>query len=270
MKKILGMLGTLALLAGTAYAEKIAYLGVATVPVEPVAAYQLNLPDGVGLAVMEIAEDGVVKGKLEEHDILQKLDDQILTSPEQLAVLVRSHKPGDTVRLTTLRKGKEEVFKVTLGETDARRIARHQRGFGGGMMTMPPMPGADPDQFMQQWPHQWHQWQQQMPQNPDDSQNPTPRRSPRVESHAETHSSSIVTETRDGLTVTLTERDGQKTVRAEEDGKVIVDDMPANTEKELKALPDKVRDRLADMKKNLKINTPSAPRPGSHRQDNEI
>ena len=108
MKKILWLLGTLALVAGPAHAEKIAYLGVATMPVEPVAAYQLKLPEGVGLAVMEVAEDGVVKDKLVEHDILQKLDDQILTSPDQLAVLVRSYKPGDTVKLTALRKGKEE------------------------------------------------------------------------------------------------------------------------------------------------------------------
>ena len=35
MKKILWLLGALALVAGTARADKIAYLGVATVPVEP-------------------------------------------------------------------------------------------------------------------------------------------------------------------------------------------------------------------------------------------
>jgi len=81
---------------------------------------------------------------------------------------------------------------------------------------------------------------------------------------------SIITETRDGLTVTLTDHDGQKTVRAEEVGKVIVDDMPANTEKELEALPEKVRARIAEMKKHIKMNTPSAPRPGNHRQDVEI
>lgn len=271
MKKMLGMLGALALLAGTAHAEKIAYLGVATLPVEPVTAYHLNLPEGVGLAIVEITEDGVVKDKLAEHDILQKFDDQILTSPEQLAVLVRSHKPGDTVKLTTLRKGKEEVIKVTLGETTARKMDHQQRGFGGGMMMVPPMAGADPNQLMQQWQRQWRQ--QQGPRQgltPDDDQAPVPRRGPRAESHVESHSTSTITESRDGLTVTITERDGQKTVRAEEDGKVVVSDKPINTDKQLDALPDKVRDRIKEMQKTIKVDTQTTPKNRGSRRTTEL
>ena len=262
MKKILGMLGALALLAGTAHAEKVAYLGVATMPLDPVAAYQLDLPEGVGLAVVEVAEDGVVKGKLVEHDILQKLDDQILTSPEQLAVLVRRHKSGDTVKLTALRKGKEEVIKVTLGETDARKFAQPMRGHGG-IMTMPTMPGGDPSRLMQQW-------QNHQPDN--DADQPTPRRdrNPRIESHVESHSSSTITETRDGLTVTITERDGQRTLRAEEDGKVIVNDKPINTAAQLKALPEKVRDRVSEMQKAIKVETQTAPRTKGNRRTTEL
>ena len=253
MKKILWLLGALALVAGPARAEKIAYLGVATLPVEPVAAYQLNLPEGVGLAVMEVAEDGVVKGQLAQHDILQKLDDQILTSPEQLAVLVRSHKPGDTIKLTTLRKGKEEVLKVTLGAIDARKLAQPLRGYGGGMYGPGLPPGTDPNRMLQQWHRQWQN------QNGDDNLMPqSPRRernNPRVESHAESHSSSVITESRDGLAVTITDLDGQKTVRAEENGKVVVKDKPINTAEQLKALPEKIRDRVTEMQKNIKVDT---------------
>ncbi|MCX7008989.1 MAG: PDZ domain-containing protein [Kiritimatiellaeota bacterium] len=265
MKKILWLVGALALVAGPARAEKIAYLGVATVPMEPVAAYQLNLPEGVGLAVVEVAEDGVVKGKLAEHDILQKLDDQILTSPEQLAVLVRSHKPGDSVKLTALRKGKEEVIKVTLGETDARKFAQPMRGHGGSM-AMPPMPGVDPGRMMQQWQRPW--------QNRDEEATPPQvqrrERGPRTETQTETHSSSVISESRDGLSVTITDRDGQKTVRAEEDGKVIVNDKPINTEAQLKALPDKVRDRVAEMQKTIKVETQMAPRSKGGRHTTEL
>jgi hypothetical protein len=263
MKKLLGMLGALALLAGTAQAEKIAYLGVATLPVEPVTAYHLNLPEGVGLAIVEIAEDGVVKDKLAEHDILQKLDDQILTSPEQLAVLVRSHKPGDTVKLTALRKGKEEVLKVTLGGADARKLARPQNM---PWMT-PPMPGGDPSRMMRQWQQPR---QNRLPDNDADQPAPRRDRSPRVESHVETHSSSTITETRDGLSVTITERDGQKTVRVEEDGKIIVDNKPVNTEAQLKALPDKVRDRVKEMQKTIKVETQTAPRSKGSRRTTEL
>ena len=266
MKKILWLLGALALVAGPARAEKIAYLGVATVPVEPVVAYQLSLPEGVGLAVVEVAEDGAVKGKLAEHDILQKLDDQILTSPEQLAVLVRNHKSGDTVKLTALRKGKEEILKVTLGETDARKLAQPLRGHGGSM-ALPPMPGGDPSRLMQQWQRQWPN---RLPDN--DADQPAPRRdhNPRVESRVESHSSSTITETRDGLTVTITDRDGQKTVRAEEDGKVIVNDKPINTDKQLDALPEKVRDRVRDMQKTIRVETQTAPKTKGGRHTTEL
>ena len=267
MNKMLGLLGALALVAGTVQAEKIAYLGVATMPVEPVAAYQLNLPAGVGLAVMEVAEDGVVKDKLVEHDILQKLDDQILTSPEQLAVLVRSHKPGDTVQLTALRKGKEEILKVTLGAIDARKLAQPQRGYGGSLYGPGMPPGVDPNRMLQQWRHPWQN------QNGDDNpapQAPRRERSPRVESHAESHSSSVITESRDGLTVTLTERDGQKTVRAEENGTVIVTDKPANPEAQLKALPDKIRERVTEMQKSIKVETQMETRPAGGRHTTEL
>jgi hypothetical protein len=266
MKKILWLLGALALVAGTARADKIAYLGVATVPVEPVAAYQLNLPEGVGLAVVEVAEDGVVKGKLAEHDILQKLDDQILTSPEQLAVLVRSHKPGDTIKLTTLRKGKEEVLKLTLGEIDARKLDRSMHGYGGGLYGPPQMlmpPGSEQNRMRQQW--QWQNRGEDLT-----PQAPRRERGPHVEAQTEAHSSSVLTEMRDGLTVTITERDGQKTVRAEENGKTIVNDKPINTEAQLKALPEKIRDRVTEMQKNMHTDIRTAPPAESDRHTTEL
>ena len=267
MKKILWLLGALALVAGTARADKIAYLGVATVPVEPVAAYQLNLPEGVGLAVVEVAEDGVVKGKLAEHDILQKIDDQILTSPEQLSVLVRSHKPGDAVKLTVLRKGKEEVLKLTLGEIDARKLDRSVHGYGGGGLYGPPQmlmpPGSEPNRLRQQWQRQ----------NRDEDltpQAPRRERGPRVEAQTESHSSSVLTEMREGLTVTITERDGQKTVRAEENGKTIVNDKPINTEAQLKALPEKIRDRVTEMQKNMHTDIRTVPPAAGDRNTTEL
>lgn len=266
MKKILWLLGALALVAGTARADKIAYLGVATVPVEPVAAYQLNLPEGVGLAVVEVAEDGVVKGKLAEHDILQKLDDQILTSPEQLAVLVRSHKPGDTIKLTTLRKGKEEVLKLTLGEIDARKLDRSMHGYGGGLYGPPQMlmpPGSEQNRMRQQW--QWQNRGEDLT-----PQAPRRERGPHVEAQTEAHSSSVLTEMRDGLTVTITERDGQKTVRAEENGKTIVNDKPINTEAQLKALPEKIRDRVTEMQKKMHTDIRTAPPAESDRHTTEL
>jgi len=43
-----------------------------------------GLPKGVGLEVAQVAENGVLTGKVEEGDVLHKLNDQLLVGPEQL------------------------------------------------------------------------------------------------------------------------------------------------------------------------------------------
>jgi hypothetical protein len=145
----------------------------------------------------------------------------------------------------------------------------------GGMMTMPPMSGVDPNRMWQPWQRQWQNrsqnWDNDLnePEN-DDNATPAPTQrghgkgGARTHSYGESHSSSIMTETRDGLTVTITDRDGKKTVKAEEDGKVIVADKPLNTDDQLKDLPEKVRDRVTEMQKTLKGEAPATPAPQSH------
>ncbi len=81
----------------TLRSEKGAFLGISTSPVTPPLRDQLHLTQGMGLMV-----DYVRKGSpadaagLQIHDVLQKLDDQVLVNPQQLAVLVRAKKPGDS------------------------------------------------------------------------------------------------------------------------------------------------------------------------------
>lgn len=69
---------------------------------------------------------------LQEHDILLKMDDQILVNLEQLSVLVRGKKKGDEVILTYLRGGKESKANVILGEHEVpKSIGMHfNRRFG--------------------------------------------------------------------------------------------------------------------------------------------
>jgi len=254
----LGILVAQAVWMASVQAEKVTYLGVATIPVNPVTAYQLNLPEGVGLVVAQVAESGMVNDKLVVNDILHKLDDQILTSPEQLAVLVHSHKPGDAIKLTAIRKGKEEVLKIQLGETDARNLAApaYRRGWpmGGDGHSL-----QDLQQRMEQLQqrHGQNRWQYN---DGDDEATPTPSTrgpAPRTQSH----SSSVITETRDGLTVTLTNRDGKKIIKAEENGKVIVDNQPVNTAQQIKALPEKIRDRVNDLQKQYQDEITPLPAP---------
>ena len=98
--------------------EKVAFLGVETSPVGETLAVQLGLARDTGLVVNRLVKDSPAGAVLQEHDILTKLDDQILIDARQLSVLVRSRKAGDEVQLTVLRGGKENKFKVKLVERE--------------------------------------------------------------------------------------------------------------------------------------------------------
>lgn len=111
--------------------EKVAFLGVETMPVSRTVAVQLGLPRDTGLVVRRVAEGSPAAGVLQEHDILTKLDDQILIDMHQLSVLVRSRKAGDDVKLTLMRGGKETTTKAKLGEREVPKLAGDMMpGFG--------------------------------------------------------------------------------------------------------------------------------------------
>lgn len=108
---------------GPAEMEKVAYLGVETMPVDPTVAAQLGLAKGTGVVIRRVAEGSPAASLLQEHDILTKLDDQILVNMPQLTVLVRNHKAGDEVKLTYIRGGKESTVKAMLGEREVPKLA---------------------------------------------------------------------------------------------------------------------------------------------------
>jgi hypothetical protein len=64
---------------------------------------------------------------LQQHDILLRLDDQILIETRQFSVLIRNRKEGDEVELTYLRGGKKASTRIKLGKTDVPKVAG---GFG--------------------------------------------------------------------------------------------------------------------------------------------
>jgi hypothetical protein len=103
--------------------ENVAYLGVETMPVDPTVAAQLSLPRDTGLAIRRVAEGSPAASLLQKHDVLTKLDDQILVDMRQLSVLVRNHKAGDEVKLTLVRGGKEITVKAKLGEREVPKVA---------------------------------------------------------------------------------------------------------------------------------------------------
>ena len=148
--------------------EKVAFLGVETMPVDPTVAAQLGLPRGTGVVVRRVAEGSPASNLLQPHDILTKLDDQILINMNQLSVLVRNHAAGDEVKLTYVRGGKESTTKAKLGEREVPRMAWENadggpvmrffgdnempggagKVFGNGFPGMPRLPQTEHDDVM--------------------------------------------------------------------------------------------------------------------------
>lgn len=91
------------------------YLGIGVEAPDETLRAQLSLPPGAGLVINFVDENGPAKSAVQLHDVLQKLDDQLLINGEQLVALVRMHKPGDTVSLTLLRRAKPVTVEVELG-----------------------------------------------------------------------------------------------------------------------------------------------------------
>ncbi len=58
--------------------ESVTFLGIETGPVSPTLAAQLGLSEGTGLVVNPLVPASPAAGVLKPHDILLKLDDQIL------------------------------------------------------------------------------------------------------------------------------------------------------------------------------------------------
>lgn len=115
--------------------ELVTFLGVETSPVPPPLTAQLGLQEGTGLVVNHLAPDSPAAAALKVHDVLLKLDDQILIDQRQLAVLVRGHKEGDEVTLTYLRGGKQATAKVKLAKREMPKLgfaAPQPGGFGIG------------------------------------------------------------------------------------------------------------------------------------------
>lgn len=99
--------------------EKVAFLGVRVTEAAPALRHQLGLPARMGLVVEQVLPgSAAAEAGLQRYDVLQKLDDQLLINEEQLSVLVRSHKPGDSVTLTLFRDGKSQPITVKLAERE--------------------------------------------------------------------------------------------------------------------------------------------------------
>ena len=110
--------------------EPVTFLGVETMPASPTLVAQLGLAEGTGLVVTNVVPDSPATSVLKEHDVLVKLDDQLLIEVRQLAVLVRNHKEGDEITLTYIRGGKQQTATVKLVKREMPKLSFQFPGAG--------------------------------------------------------------------------------------------------------------------------------------------
>ena len=86
----------------------VTWLGVAARKASDEVLAQLPPEQAGGLLVYYVSKDSPAqKAGVQVNDVLTRLDDQILVHPDQLNVLIGSHKAGDPVKLSGYRHGKE-------------------------------------------------------------------------------------------------------------------------------------------------------------------
>jgi len=104
-----------------AVAGEVAYAGLNVGPrAEPA---NDQAPSGVGIQVGFVDPKGPSVGKIEEGDVLTRLDDQVLFNADQFRALVRTRKPGEKVKLTLVRAAEPQVVELKLGARAADRSA---------------------------------------------------------------------------------------------------------------------------------------------------
>lgn len=97
-----------------------AFLGIMTEPIPQALRDHLNLDDPHGVLVTIVVPDGPAHNSgLTTNEVITAIDDKKITSPEEISAIIANHKPGDEIRITTIRKGKPTEHKTTLGERPA-------------------------------------------------------------------------------------------------------------------------------------------------------
>lgn len=259
--------------------EKRTWVGVATAPIDYALRDHLEIAEGFGIQVIEVMPESPASAAgLRNNDIITRFEDQHLISPEHLSLLVRTKKGGDKVAFAIIRKGKEEVVELTLGETDAERFQR-QPGFGPGH----PFPEHHENLRRQQ--DYWQDWMNK--NHPEWRGNPSQRedRPDREAPSEDARERNLPRESRppavsmnpgfplrvfgsEGVLkidneqgeLTLTRKDGDHTLELKDAGGKVIYNGTFDPEAGVAALPREAQEHLEKMKLgNFEIRLPDAP-----------
>lgn len=237
--------------------EKAAFLGVGVTNPQPALTQQLNLANGVGLVVDFCEPDSpAAKAGLQQHDVIHKLNDQLLINVQQLATLVRTFKPGEEVTLSIFRKGQPQTLRATLVERELPALATLEQALQFNGLSTPQAVRIENDIFQGL---------------PEGTFVPAKRgaielrslrdmKPPRIIRVSPGGNSRIVRD--DGThSVHITVAEGKKTlVVTDNEGKKLFDG-PFNTDDERSKLPAELRDKVITAEEGVEFEAMPAPEP---------
>ena len=123
-----------------------AYLGIAMEEIPPLTRAQLDIPEGVGVAVSYVAKDSPAKkAGLKTNDVITRLNDQLIINAQQLQTLIKTKNADEDVILTYYRKGKKQTTtaKLAKGKMAAQGDAQPQPlRWQNGLWQQFPFPGG--------------------------------------------------------------------------------------------------------------------------------
>lgn len=90
------------------------WLGIEANPVTTEIARSLGLEETKGIIIMGVLRDGPAhKAGLEPGDVIVALDDKVINDARQALMIISRHRPGDEVKMTIYRDGKNLTLKAT-------------------------------------------------------------------------------------------------------------------------------------------------------------
>lgn len=202
--------------------EKGSFLGIMVTTVTPELRSQLKLQPGVGLVVQSVTADSpAAAAGVEKYDILQQFNDQLLIDGHQFGVLTRLTKPGKEVALKLVRKGEPLTLKVKpverdLPPLDDAGLPREARPFfEGDQLTL------------------------------EKSEEPMNRALEILRRNRD--ASGQFSYADKGMTLQITQKDGDRQLVAKDAGGKVLYNGPINTDIEKNLLPGEVAKRLKEM-----------------------
>jgi serine protease Do len=97
-----------------------------------------------GATVLEVTKGSPAeKAGIRKGDIITKVNDSKIESPENLFETIHSFKPGDKVKIFFIREGKEQNVTATLDKSEQMMPGDYNYNYKFKMPPMPPMPDMD-------------------------------------------------------------------------------------------------------------------------------